>query len=302
MLIAVAILGYVVGHASVGKGPSERQPAKNTNAALGYPTGWRVARTAPGVPALTIANLTVIAPHGNANRVGLMSGSLAAGELAPLPARFVAVLAKLPAPEIVNLVETQAYKYAGLDVPGYGKQLTIFVVPNPDGAPMVLACYAPLGARAQMRTCEESAASVAVVGEPQAYDLAPEPAYADAISTVISKLDRQRASLKRELRPNVTAQDAQQLATQLAEGFAVATRALNRIQPSAVAEPVQAALTDAVERSRTGYLELGRAIGERDPTSYQAAQKRIARAEDRVDAALKSFVLLGYGTAPQINP
>ncbi len=297
ILLAVAIVGYVVGHSSAG-GSSEGKPAKGAGVALGYPAGWRVARTAPGVPALTIANLSVIAPRGNADRVGLMLGSLPAGELAPLPAGFVATLPALPEPEIVNLIETQAYKYTNLGVPGLDRQLTMFVIPNPGGRPMVLACYAPSGERAQMRTCERSAASVTIVGEPQVYDLAPEPAYARAISTTVSTLDRLRASLKRELRPDVSVESATQIARRLAAGFASAAHALGKLQPSAAAEPVQAALSEAVQRAHAGYVDLGRAIGERDPARYEAVRRLIAQAEDRVDATLRSYVLLGYsGTA-----
>lgn len=299
VLIAVAILGYVAGHSSVGRHSTEGQPAKGPDVALGYPAGWRVARIAPGIPGLTIENLTVLAPHGNADRTGLMLGSFAAGELAPLPASFVATLPKLPVPEIVNLVETQAYEYAGLEVPGYGRQLTMFVIPNPGSMPMVLACYAPAGARAQMRTCEQSATSVTVVGEPQAYDLTPEPAYARAVSSAISTLDQVRTSLKRELRANITVQAAQRLATQLAEGFAQAARALGRLVPSAAAARVQAALADAIEQARSGYAELGRAVGERDAARYVTVRNEIARAESRVDSLLRTYVLLGYSATPQ---
>jgi hypothetical protein len=298
VLIAVAILGYVAGHSSVGRRSSEGQPAKGPNVALGYPAGWRVARVAPGIPGLTIENLTVLAPRGNAAREGLMLGSFAAGELAPLPAGFVASLRKLPVPQIVNLVETQAYKYPALEVPGYGRQLTMFVIPNPGSMPMVLACYAPLGARAQMRTCEQSATSVTVVGEPQAYDLTPEPAYARGISNAISTLDELRTTLKSELRSNITVQAAQRLATQLAEGYAQAGHALGRLIPSAADARVQAALADALEQTRARYVSLGRAVEERDAERYVAVRKQIAASEARVDSLLRSYVLLGYSTAP----
>jgi len=297
VLIAIAILGYVAGHSSVGGGSSEGKPAKGADVALGYPPGWRVARTAPGIPALTIANLTVIAPRGDADRVGLMLGSLPAGELAPLPARFVATLPAPPVPEIVNLVETQAYRYTNLGVPGLGRRLMMFVIPNSGSRPMVLACYAPERDRAQLRTCEQAAASVTVVGEPQVYDLAPEPGYARAISTTVSRLDRLRASREHELRPDVSVESAERLASQLAEGFSSAAGALEKLQPSAAAEPVQAALTEAVEQARAGYRELGGAIAQRDPARYEAVRKRIAAAEDRVDDVLRSYVLLGYSAA-----
>ncbi len=299
MLIAVAILGYVAGHSTGKSGSSERQTERGADVALGYPAGWRMARIAPGIPELPVANVIVIAPKGNAEKAGLMLGGLPAGELAPLPARFVARLARLPVPEIVNLVETQAYRYSRLSVPGYGRRLTLFVIPNPGRRPMMFGCYASVGSSAQMRACEQSVATVTTVGEPQAYQLTPEPRYASAISTAISALDRLRASLKHELQPNVTVASAQRLATELAEGFAAAAGTLQRLQPPLPAEPAHAALTDAVRRAHDGYVALTAAIGERDAAKYVAAQKSVARAEADVDAALGSFVLLGYSSTPQ---
>jgi hypothetical protein len=299
VLIAVAILGYVAGHSSGKSGSPENQAQKGADVALGYPAGWRMARIAPGIPQLSVANVIVIAPRGNAEQAGLMLGGLPSGELAPLPARFVATLPRLPSPQIVNLVETQAYKYSRLDVPGYDRQLTLFVIPNPGARPMLFACYATAGGSAEMRACEQSVATVTAVGEPQAYELTPEPKYASAISATVSTLDGLRAALKRELGPDVTVSTAQHLATELAEGFATATGALDRLHPAIAAEPVHAALTDAVRRAHDGYVALAAAIGGRDVTRYEAAQKAVARAEADVDAALGSFVLLGYSATPQ---
>lgn len=299
MLIAVAILGYVAGHSSGKSGSPENQAQKGADVALGYPAGWRMAKTAPGIPRLAVANVIVIAPKGNAEQVGLMFGALASGELAPLPRRFVATLRRLPAPQIVNLVETQAYKYSQLSVPGYDRRLTLFVIPNPGKRPMLFACYASPGSLAEMRECEQSVATVTAVGEPQAYELTPEPKYASAISATVSTLDGLRAALKRELTPDVSVSTAQRLATELAEGFASATGSLDRLHPSVVAEPVHAALTDAARRAHDGYVALAAAIGQRDVARYEAAQKAVAGAEADLDSALGSFVLLGYSATPQ---
>jgi len=301
VLIAVAILGYVAGHWSGKSSSSERQTEKGADVALGYPAGWRMARIAPGIPQLPVANVIVIAPKGEAAKAGLMLGGLPAGEPAPLPAHFVATLPRLPVPEIVNLVETQAYKYPRLSVPGYGRRLTLFVIPNPGRRPMVFGCYASAGHLVEQHSCEQSVATVTTVGEPQAYQLTPQPKYARAISRGISVIDRLRASLKRELQPDVTVVTARRLAAELAEGFASAADTLARLQPPLPAEPAHAALTDAVRRAHDGYISLATAIGQRDASRYVAAQKGVARAEADVDAALGSFVLLGYSSTPQLS-
>ena len=299
VLIAVAILGYLVGHSGGKGGSSEDRATAGGNVALGYPRGWRMARVAPGIPQLSVADVVVIAPRGRAEHAGLMLGMLPAGGLAPLPKRFVATLARLPSPEIVNLVETQAYRYSRLALPGYGRTLTLSVIPNPGRRPTLLACYASPGHSSQMRECEQSVATVTTAGAPQALQLTPEPVYASAISSAISPLDRLRASLKRELRPDVTVASARRLATELGDGFAMATRALDRLYPPPPVEPAHAALTGAARRAHEGYVALAAAIGERNVTRYQAAQNAVEAAEAAVDSALGSFVLLGYGATPR---
>jgi hypothetical protein len=300
VLIAVAILGYVAGHSSAGSGPPERQAAKGADVALGYPAGWSKLSRVPSIPGLPVSGASAIAREGAVADAGLVLGSLSPGEPAPLPASFVAKLGgRLPAPQIVNLVETQAYKFARLNVDGIEQRLTLFVIPNPGSRPMVFACYARPTLTKQLRACEQSVATVTVVGEPQAEALTPEPLYAGKISTTVATLDELRATLKQELHPDVTVAAARDLADRLADGFATAEGALGRLRPPAAAAAVHEALSDGVARAHAGYLALASAIGERDAVGYVAAQKQVAEAEKQVDAALRNFVLLGYSSTPQ---
>jgi hypothetical protein len=299
VLIAVAILGYLLGHSSGTGGTSENRAAVGGEVALGYPRGWRMARTASGIPQLSVAHVVVVAPGGAAEHAGLMLGLLPADELAPLPKRFVATLGRIPSPEIVDLIETQAYRYSRLSVPGYGRALTLSVIPNPGRQPTLLACYASPGYASQMRECEQSVTTVTTAGASQGLELTPEPVYAKAISNAISALDRLRASLRGELRPDVSVATAQQLASELGDGFAVAAQALDRLYPPASVEPAHAALTGAIRRAHEGYVALADAIGESNATRYEAAHNVVDKAEAAIDSALASFVLLGYGATPE---
>jgi hypothetical protein len=148
-----------------------------------------------------------------------------------------------------------------------------------------------------MQECEQAVSGVTVVGQSQVYQLAPEREYAARISASISPLDRLRGSLKRQLQPQVTAERAQQLATQLAAGFAQAGASLSRLEAPTAAAPLQSALSSSIQRARDGYAALAAAAGERSASGYTAAQKRISAAESDVDWALENFVLLGYSPA-----
>jgi hypothetical protein len=298
VLLAVAVLGYLVGHTSSHPAAALRAPSVAAgDVVLDYPAGWRVVANPPVIPSFEVARVTVLAPRGHGADTGLLIGTLPADELAPLPRAFVTKLRRTPTTEIVNLLEIQAYRYAHLSVRGFAETLTIFVVPNRGGLPTALACYAPSASSAYVTACERSVAAVTVTGQLQGAQLTPDPAYAVRISSTISALDALRISLKRELSPEVSAATAQRLASRLARGYAAASSALGELEPPVEAAPVQTALAQAINRSRTGYIALAKAASEQDATAYTAAQSDIAHAEADVDQALESFALIGYGKA-----
>lgn len=318
LLVAVAVLGYVAGH-SGGKDESSEErarTARTANVLVEYPSGWRPAPGRSPIPGLALAHAQLIAPRGDAAAAGLLVGSLPAREPGPLPASFLERVRRQPQTTIVDLVELQAYRYAQLSVRGFERALIIFVIPNPGGSSTALACYAsppasstpagsstPVGSTTTpagsgfMRACEQTVASVTIAGQPQTYQLTPEPAYASAISAAIAALDRLRVALKRELRPQVSAADAEALARRLADGYAAAGAKLSRLEPSFASQRAQSTLSAAIEQARAGYAALAAAAGARSASGYAAAQARIAAAEVAVDRALENFVLLGYSPA-----
>jgi hypothetical protein len=295
LLVLVAVLGYLVGHTHSGGGPSGvARTARSADVVFQYPAGWAPASSGPQLDGLSLSQATRVAPSGQAQDAGLLVGSLPANDPGPLPASFVARLTRLPQTTIVNLIEAQAYRYTQLHVRGFAPTLTLFAIPNPDGASTALACYAPSSSSPYMRACEETVAAVTVAGQSQTYQLAPEPKYAAELSATIRTLDRLRTSLERELHPQITAARAEQLARALAAGFGDARTALTKLEPNAPVEQAQAVLASAIGQARAGYEALGVAVAALSVPTYEAAQARVASAEASVDKALENFALLGY--------
>ena len=212
-----------------------------------------------------------------------------------MPAGFLERVRRQPQISIVALAEAQAYRYAQLSVRGVTGVLTIFVVPNPEGQWTALACNAPTGGSSYMRACEGTVTSATIAGQPQSYQLTPEAAYAAAVSTAITTLNRLRASLTRELRPHVSAAAAEALARRLGDGYAAARRSLERAAPPRVAGAAGQALVSAMARATSGYRALAAAAAESSQSAYAAARTQTAAAERAVDRALENLVLLGYG-------
>ena len=298
-LIVVAVVGYLVGHSGTKGGSSgeRRETAKAVNVLIEYPTGWRRVSGASPIPGLALTQQQLLAPGGAANVAGLVVGSLSSSESGPLPASFLEHVRRQPQTTIVDLVELQAYRYAGLSVRGFDGALTAFVVPNPAGRSTMLACYARSAGATYMRACEQTVASVTIAGQPQNIALTPDPAYAGAISAAITTLDRLRVRLTRELHPQTSATSAERLARRLAAGYAAAHATLAQLEPSSAAQRAQTALSDALARAQAGYTALAAAAAGRSAPAYAAAQSRIAAAETAVDRGLENLVLLGYSGA-----
>jgi hypothetical protein len=297
LLVLVAVLGYLVGHTHSGGGSSGvARTARSADVVFQYPPGWAPVSSGPQLDGLSLSQATRVAPSGQAQRAGLLVGSLPANDPGPLPASFVARLTQLPQTAIVNLIEAQAYRYTQLHVRGFAPTLTLtlFAIPNPDGASTALACYAPSISSPYMRACEQTVAAVTVAGQSQTYQLSPEPKYAAELSATIRTLDRLRTSLERELHPQITAARAEQLTRALAAGFGEARTALTKLEPNAPVEQAQAVLASAIGQAAAGYEALGAAVTALSVPTYEAAQARVAAAEASVDKALENFALLGY--------
>ena len=295
VLLVVAIVGYVTGHGRSAAASGETiRTAFASSVQLDYPSGWRQAASAPVIPGLSIAHPFVLAPDGDAAHAGLVTGALPSGEPSPLPRSFVVRMRYFPHTTEVGLLNTQAYRYSQLSLPGLNRTLTVYVIPNPGGNPTALACYAFAGFSADMGTCEQMAATLTLVGQSQSYGVIPEPGYAEKVKAAIAKLDSERLSLRGELGKRVTPPTVQRLATRLANGFANAAASLSGLEPSFVAGPAQAALSGALGQAHDAYAALAAAANAGSSSRYAAALTQVYEGEASVTVSLESFALLGY--------
>jgi hypothetical protein len=295
-LLVAATLGYVVGHhASAGVPREQVRSAFVAGVQLSYPSNWRPAGAVPAIPGLSLAHPAVLAPNGDTAHAGLLTGELPGGETIPLPARFVARMHALPSTEVVDLVETQAYRYSRLSVAGFAQTLTLYVLPDPAGRPAVLACYAGAGFSADMQACEQIVSTLRLVDQSHSYNLAPDPTYAARVSAAIGALNGQRSVLRAEMSRRATLATVQGLSTRLADVYANTAASLGALEePSLVARKAQALLSGSLVEAREAYGALATAAGARSVSRYTAARAQVESAEANINTALESFALLGY--------
>jgi hypothetical protein len=296
VLVTVAILGYVAGHDRSRTAPvqARRSTISAASVVLAYPSDWQPVRAAPAIPGLLLTNAVSLAPRGDGGDAGLLVGQLSQSEPSLLPRTFVARLRSLPNTEVVDLVDTQSYKYASLRIEGFDRMLTLYTIPNPKGDPTVLACYASASHSAEMRACEQIVATLTLAEQSSSYDLVPDPEYARRLSASIDALEAQRVASRREMGAGASPRKVQTLATRLAAGFASEAVSLSLLEPPSVTGQVQATLSQAILRARNAYEALAAAAAAESPSRAATAQKQVDEAEASVDAVLESFALLGY--------
>jgi hypothetical protein len=293
--IAVAAIGYLAGHRAKRAAPRERTlSASVANVLLQYPSSWQATTPVTQIPALPIGHPLLLARRGVASHAGLIAGQLPGGEPGPLPHAFVALLDRLPATELVNLLGNQAYRYPRLKVPGFAPEVTLYTIPYPSGETTVLACYASAGLTADARACEHIVGSLTLISQSQSYDLTPNATYAAELSALIATLESKRVPLRREMSSQAPSITLQQTANQLASVFSKAAKSVTSLEPALVAGHAQDALAAALGRARDAYTALATAVNEGGPTGVEAARKSIYEAEGAINSSLEDLELLGY--------
>ena len=296
VLVVVAIVGYLVGihRSSAPSAPVVGEVlhvASGASVLLEYPSSWQSATTTPAFPGLTIADPLLLAPVGKSTEAGLLSGQFPAGAPSPLPASFVALVHGVPDVEVVSLAHLQAYRFSRLS--GYQRTLDVYVIPTVGGSPTALVCYAPSGSSSYLAQCERIVASVTLVGQ-TSYNLSPSADYAGRLGALISALNKERLTLRRQIRASTAASDLSMLATTLADRFASAATSLTALEPPQAASAAQAALATALTEAHGAYTALASAAAAEASAGYSTIETRVSTAESAVNGALENFALLGY--------
>lgn len=296
VLVVVAIVGYLLGihrssAPSIPAASGAQRVASGASVLLEYPASWQPAASPPTLPGLTFTTPLLLAPGGKAAKAGLLSGQLPAGAPSPLPVSFVALLHVVPHVEVVNLAHLQAYRFSGLS--GYERTLDIYVIPTVGGSPTALVCYAPSGTTSYLDQCEQIVASVTLVGQ-TTYNLSPSPGYAGQVAAVITALDKERVTVRREIHASTALRGVGSLASTLADRFESAATSLTALEAPQAATAAQAALVIALTQAHAAYAALASAASSEDAAGYSAAETHVSTAETAVDSALESYALLGY--------
>jgi hypothetical protein len=300
LLVLVAIFGYLVGHRRPTARPVQgTHEASNGVVSVDYPSGWGSAGKAPSIPGLSIAQTLVLAPAGDAAQTALVVGQIAGSRSNPLPAALLARLGRPLSAQVVDLLNTQAYRYSYPTMPGSGARVTLYAIPESATTKTVALCYSSAGSTGYMRACEQIAATLTFFSptdEAQAGgDLTPETGYARKVGVAIGRVDRLRATLRSEIRPGVDRTVAASASASLGAGLAHVAYSLSVVQPPGAARSAHAALLESLSRASVAYSSLATAIRAESSSGYATAQAQVEEAETALGTALENYTLIGYG-------
>lgn len=303
LLVTVATVGYLEGHGRSTAAPVERsREASNAVTVVNYDaaSGWLAASAAPTIPGLSVAQPLVLGPAGKAARAGLIVGKMLDSEFGPLPPQFLAQLRQPADTEVVDLLNTQAYRYSGLTLTASGMAVTLYTIPTSTSSTTAIVCYAQAGSSRYLAACEQLAGTLTIATsspqvEVRTYEsLSPQLPFGTQISAIATRIQGLLGTLRPQLRLGASRAAAASVATRIADGLAGAAGALAAVRPPLAAARAQGSLSESLGRAREAYLALAASLGGGDESEYGAALTQVYGAEASVSAGLKDFSLLAY--------
>jgi hypothetical protein len=293
-LILAAAIGYLAGQGDARKPAPERLLTASENGVIvDYPPSWGRARPA-AIPGLPLEQPITLGPSSDASLSGLVTGRFPGGEAAPLPSALIALLTKVPAAEVINVLGYQTFRYAHVSVRGLDREVTLFAIPNLSSDPTALACYAPIGQSSVMQACERIAATLTVAEQAQSYNLTPEASYASSLRRAIAGLRKVRGALRAQMSSHASTVALRRDATRLSAAFASARDAVALLQAPQIAARAQSLLAADLRQAQGAYVALAAAASADDTGRLQSARAQVYAAEAAVGSALSGYALLGY--------
>jgi hypothetical protein len=297
VLAAAAIAaGILVGHSATKHRTSQAQTSSAVAGPLRlrYPSAWQLSDTVPALPGTTFASPIVIsapAPAAGTVEAGVVTGASGPSLLAP--GLRSAVTGGPPVGQMVRLAKLGALRYGPMRVNGVDGTVTIYVVPTSAGV-ATIACISAQSAFDA--SCEHVAATSVLVGA-VSYPLGPNPAYAQALSGAIARLNAAVAAPLAAL-GSARAHGAQAAAAhRLAVVYTGAAGDIARLTASPRDGQAGAALAAALRQLAAGYSQAATAAAHTNAAGYSAAGRQLRTAAAALQRALQALSALGYPVA-----
>ena len=275
--------------------PVRAGTASSAAVTVSYPGDWQRVERVAAIPGLALSDAVTIAPSDAPEDRGLLVGRMADAGPYLLPPPLVE---RLPAPpsldDAVRLGRLEAFRHRGLAVEGYPQALTLYAMPTTSGV-VGAACFAPADeAENFMPACERVASTVRLI-DARPYPLAPDAAYGQRVSSIISELNRMRGARRDRFQRAVTPQGQADAARDLARGYDRAANAFAASPPERLPERrANEGIVAALRGAQGAYSALARAARTNDRAGFNSARAAVRRSEAGVERTLRGLETFGY--------
>jgi hypothetical protein len=294
--IAAAAVGFLVAPSSGSKphdAVTTTRPVTAGPIKVSYPSDWTQSLTPPAeTQSLKLANAVTLVPGKSAPGGALVLGSTTASNASLLPASFASQLVPAPQAEVVKLGGHTFKRYLDLVPHGAVNPESVYVLPTGQGVATAV-CVLPNANSAQFAAaCEHTLSSMSIHGK--ALPLGADPAYAKALSAIVTKLNSALPGLGHKL-ATAKNQHAQAAAAQrLSRAYRSAATAVAKLNPGPAASSAQAAIVAALARIERAYASLATAAAHNNRKAYLKAERSIHQGESALLAAGRKLQQDGY--------
>jgi hypothetical protein len=288
VVAACALGGYALGIATRDNGDEGKKgvAAAGPVSLTFRNADWRPAAP-PAIPGLRLAGPVALASR-DGNRPGMVVAGIApdAQGAGLLPRALKGDLSGSAVPHQVRLGSLGALAYRDLPAAHAPSRLDLMLVPVPNGAAAV-ACLVPraLPAGREPADCDAVAATLELHGL-RALPVAGGRSYAQALSSILARLDGERAAARRQLAGATRRIEQARAARGLASAYAGAAGRVLDARPTPFARPSHYALYGALREAQRAYAAASAAGRAGDKAGYARASSRAEAAEKKVSASI----------------
>ena len=302
---AIAAVGgavVVAGAAALGVAvarepdqPAPRRPAVQSASTddfrLNYAAPWRRGDSRTG-KALGLADAVTLA-RGSKPDAQLVAARTGATGPALLPPGLARRLSR-PAGggERVRLGRYEAVRHQGLHVDGVPGTITLFGIPTHSGV-TTIACVLPDGAESAASDCDRVASSVRVL-DADAYAVAPQREYGDAVNAALAALAPARRKALDALRAAKTPKEQAAAAAAAERAYAGTRRRLSGLDVSPVDAVAHKTIVRAAERTADGFRAMRVAARAKRRSAFDNGRRLALSGESAFAGAIDALGSLGY--------
>jgi hypothetical protein len=298
-IVAIAagfFLGGSGGKKAASGGGGLAVTAASPDVKAKVPAGWTKATSVASVPGLDLADAVAFGPGGKIDGDAVVLGAVreSANNSTLLSENFIKAVGKVPQKEAVLVGgNLQAYRYRDVEVPGFGRRVTLYTVPTSAGVATLACLSTSAGAAAFRATCDGSANTLSLVSA-KGFPIGPNADYAKAVSGAMGTLATAVKSAQSRLSSAKTPKAQSAAAASLASAYAQAAKALGGQKVSPADTFANQQLVSALRSADAAYTKAARAAAKKDKRGFAKAGTAVKAAQQKITTALDGLKSAGY--------